>query len=289
LFGDIRHHRHDATRFRPATVNPIHATIRRVVFERLVRGVAKARHPSSDECVDVALPVVAAFRQKTQEVGIRATALNQLARSLVHFFEAIITDDDVQVVIRVDNRARHFVQSDMELGFLLLQFLLSLLLLGDIRHDRHDAARLHAAAVNPVHAAIRRAVFERLVRGVAKACHPPGDERFGIPSSVVAVRCQKAQEVRVWATGRKQLTWGWIHFSEAIIAEDDVQIVIRVDERAGHVVEGDLKLGLGCAKPPTGLLALDVCARHEEPLLSSHIGRWTWDRCRTGCARRTLL
>jgi hypothetical protein len=119
LLGDIRHDRHDATGFHPPAADRIYAVIGRAIFERVVGGVSKARHPSCDERVDIALPVVAIFGQKAQEVGIGATRLKQLARSLIHFFEAIIADDDVQVVIGVNKRAGHVVQSDMELGFLL--------------------------------------------------------------------------------------------------------------------------------------------------------------------------
>ena len=51
-----------------------------------------------------------------------------------------------------------------------------------------------------------------------------------------------AQKVGVWAPRLEQLRWNRVHSGKPVVADDDVQVVVGVNERAGHVVQSDLEL-----------------------------------------------
>ena len=96
--------------------------------------------------VEVARAVVAVLGQIAQEIGIGTAGLQQLLGYPVHLLEAVVADDDVQIVVRVDQRARHVVERHMELGLLIRQILFGQLLLGDVGHHRDRATAGHPAA-----------------------------------------------------------------------------------------------------------------------------------------------
>ena len=87
----------------------------KVLFGRIAQALDALR----DQGLDVALAVVAVLGEEAQEGGIGPAGLQQLRRRRVHLAEAVVAEDDVQIVVGVDERARHVVERDMELGFLL--------------------------------------------------------------------------------------------------------------------------------------------------------------------------
>ena len=84
------------------------------VLERLARRIAQALHALGDQRVDVAVAVVAVLGQIAQEVGVGAPALQQFPRHGIHFGEAIVADDDVELVVGVGEGARHVVERDVQ-------------------------------------------------------------------------------------------------------------------------------------------------------------------------------
>ena len=68
-------------------------------------------------------------------------------------------------------------------------------------------------------------------------------QRLHVAFAVIAMRRKVAQKLRIGLAGPKQVGGDRIHLLEAVVAEDDVQILIGVDERAGHIVQCDVKLG----------------------------------------------
>ena len=135
-------------------------------------------------------------------------------------------------------RARHAV------GLPCPPNLLGLFLLGDVGHHRDGAAARHAAAANAIPASVRRVVLEAFAGRVAQALDALGDERVGLAFAVIAVLGQKAQEIGIGAARLKQIPRRRVHFLEAVVAEDDVQIFVGIDERARHVVERDMQPGV---------------------------------------------
>ena len=97
-----------------------------------------------------------------QKIGIRTTGLKQLVWNPIHCLEAIVAEDNSQIFVREDERARHVVQRDMELRLLHREGLLSPLFLRNVRHHGHGAAQRRPSAENAVDPAVRRAVFEAL-------------------------------------------------------------------------------------------------------------------------------
>jgi hypothetical protein len=59
--------------------------------------------------------------------------LKQLLRHLVHLFEAIVAEDDLQLSVRVHERARHVVERNPELALQIGRMM--------IRHDHLGAKR----------------------------------------------------------------------------------------------------------------------------------------------------
>ena len=116
LFGDVCHHRDRATSVHPATQNAIPPAVRCVILEAPPRRIAQTFHALGDQGLDVTVAVVAVLGQMAQQGGIGSAGLQQRRRDLVHLFEAIVADDDVEIGVRVDERARHVVEHEMELA-----------------------------------------------------------------------------------------------------------------------------------------------------------------------------
>src|SRR6266851_5752566 len=144
----------------------------------------------------------------------------------------------------------------MKLCFLSRSFQLSLPLFRDIRHHGHDAAGVYPAAEDSVNSAVGCLVLKTFTRRITQALYPPSYERFLVAVSIVAMLSEKAEKVRIVAAWLKQLTWHPVHVSEAVIAKDDIKIVVRVDKRTRHVVEGNVQLGFLLRHVLYGALAL---------------------------------
>jgi hypothetical protein len=87
-------------------------------------------------------------------------------------------------------------------------------------------------------------ILEALSRRIAQTFHAPGNQGIDIAFAVVSVLGQIAQKCRIGTAGLQQLAWHGVHLVEPVVAKDDVEIIIRIDQRARHVVEGDLELPL---------------------------------------------
>ena len=127
--------------------------------------------------------------------------LQQFLRHDVHLSEAVVAEDDPQILVRVDERARHVVERDMKLGFPVRQILFSLLLLGDVGHHRDRATGRDPPAQDAVPAAVGRVVLEALPRRIAQTLHAPGDQGVGVALAVVAVLGQMAQKIGIGTAG----------------------------------------------------------------------------------------
>ena len=244
LLGDVGHHRHGAAGSRAAAADAVVAAVRRAILETRSGRMLDAFDAPGDERLDLSFAVVTAFGEVAQEVGIRPAGLQQLRRNAVHFLEALIAEDDVDVLVGVDERARHVIERDVELRLLLPERLLGELLFGDVRHHGDGAARSRAAAQDAVDPSVGSAVLETLARGVAQAFNPAGDVRLDVAFAVVAVLGEIAKEGRIWLSRSQQVGRGAIHLLEAIVAENDSQILVSVNERAWHVVEGNEKVAV---------------------------------------------
>jgi hypothetical protein len=53
-----------------------------------------------------------------------------------------------------------------------------------------------------------------------------------------------AQELRIGLARLKQFGGDWVHLPETVVAENDVQVLIGIDECARHVVERDLQVAI---------------------------------------------
>ncbi|MEJ2176054.1 MAG: hypothetical protein P8Y76_14435 [bacterium] len=189
--------------------------------------------------LDVALAVVAVLGQEAQQVGVRPPRLQQLRRDCVHLPEAVVAENEVQPLVGVDERAGHVVEHGMEQAFLVRQIAFRLFLVGDVGDHRHRAARRHATAQDAVPAPVRAVVLEALARRVAQTLDAPRHVRLDIALAVIAVLGQVAQHVGVRPARLQQLRRKRVHLPEAIVAENESQLLDGVDERAGHVVEQD--------------------------------------------------
>ena len=72
---------------------------------------------------------------------------------------------------------------------------------------------------------------------MTQAFHTPRDERIDVPLAVVAVCREMAQKLGIGLAGPKQVAGDRIHLLEAVIAENDLQILVGVNQRTGHVVQ----------------------------------------------------
>ncbi len=132
----------------------------------------------------------------------------------------------------------------MKLGLLARETFLGALELGDVGDRGHRAVRRDAATDHPVDLPVRCVVLEGLARGIAKAFDPPGDQRTDVALAVIAVLGQEAEHVGIRASTLQELPWDRVHLGETVVAEDEVLLLIGENQRAGHVVERDLQLGL---------------------------------------------
>jgi hypothetical protein len=79
---------------------------------------------------------------------------------------------------------------------------------------------------------------------------------------------QVAQEARIGPPALQQFARRRVHLGEAVVAEHDVEVVVGIGERAGHVVHGDVQLGFPARDVQLGPLALgDVGIGEHQPAM----------------------
>jgi hypothetical protein len=71
-----------------------------------------------------------------------------------------------------------------------------------------------------------------------------GDQGVNVTLAVVAVFGSIAQKLRIGTARLKQLLRHPVHLFKAIIADDDIEFFIRVDECAWHMIERHLELNI---------------------------------------------
>jgi hypothetical protein len=116
LLGDVSHHRDRAAARGATTDDAIPLAVRGMVLEAPAGRVAQTVDALGDQGVDVTFAVVAVFGEMAQKVGIGTAGLQQLLRHPVHLFEAIVADDDIEIFVRVDERAGHMIERYLELN-----------------------------------------------------------------------------------------------------------------------------------------------------------------------------
>jgi len=94
-----------------------------------------------------------------------------------------------------------------------------------------------------------------------------GDQRIHVARPVVAVLGEIAKHVGIGAAGLQQLLRHLVHFSEAVVAQDEVQVLVGVDQSARHVVEGNLELPLYDSRLVIGQMCVRQ-SRHQHPSCS---------------------
>ena len=156
----------------------------------------------------------------------------------------------------------------MELGLLVRQIPFGLFLLGDFGHHRHCAATRHPIAQNAVPAAVGRAILEALARRIAQALHAPRHQGLDITLAVIAVLSEIPQKIGIRTAGLQQLARHPVHVLEAVVAKNDVQILVRENERARHVIERDLKMCLHTKRQMIGQTHV-AQSRHGCPRLAN--------------------
>ena len=95
LVGDIRHYRHHAACADPAARDPVDSAVGRAVFEIGRCRIAQALDAPRHQLVAIALTVIAVRGKEAQKSGIGTPGLKQLVRHGIHFFEAVVAEDDV--------------------------------------------------------------------------------------------------------------------------------------------------------------------------------------------------
>ena len=185
--GDVRDHGHGAARRRPPAVDLVDPAVRRAVLERICRRVAQAFDAAGNQRVDVAVAVVAVLGQVAQEIGIRPSRLEQFRRHRIHLGEAVVADDDVQILVGVGERARHVVERDMELRFLARDVAFRELALGDVGVGRERGRRLDDRRVADVEDAAVASSYSSSCgcRSRTRSRRDIG-LRFGVAGTVVA-------------------------------------------------------------------------------------------------------
>ena len=118
-----------------------------------------------------------------------------------------------------------------------------------------DTARLDAAAADAIHAAVRRAVFERLAGWVILS-FPPAWQRVHRYCPHRSNRFRPESAGSQDKGGQAELGWRLVHLPEAIVADDDVQVFVGVDERTRHVVQRKMEAGLLLGDVLPGVLLL---------------------------------
>ena len=136
---------------------------------------------------------------------------------------------------------------------------------GDVDDRGHGATALGARAPDLVDAAVGRMVLERPPGRIAQALDTLRDQGVDVAVAVVAVLGEVAQECRIRAPRRQQFGRSRVHLGEARVADDDVEVVVRIGERPRHVVERDLQLrllarGVALGRPACG----DVGVREDQ-------------------------
>jgi hypothetical protein len=149
----------------------VHAAVGRAVLERRVRRKAQTLDTLCNHRFDVALAVVPVLGKMAQEGRIWPTGLKQFARHAIHLGEALVADDYIEVVVGVDERARHVLERHMHLRLLRGQIALRLFLFRHIGHHGDDAAARDRPPADSIHAAVRRFVLECFAGRVAEAFH----------------------------------------------------------------------------------------------------------------------
>ena len=161
LLGDVRHHRDRATA-RHAAARECDTTGRRACGPRSscpkgCAGSPRASRPAHRR----RLRRSSRFRRGSAANRDRAgRAAAAPAGRCTSPLKRLLQTTNLQIAIRVDERARHVVERDVELRFLVRQILFGQLLLGDIRHHRDGAASGHPAAQNAIPPAVRRVILE---------------------------------------------------------------------------------------------------------------------------------
>ena len=150
----------------------------------------------------------------------------------------------------------------MKLGFLLRQILFGPFLLGDVRHHRDGAAFGRPPAQDAIPSPIGRMILKALARGIAQAFDPPRDKVFNVALAVVPILREVAQKIGVGPAGVQQLDWHPVHLLEAIVAEDEIEMFVRVGKRARHAVECNAELAPDLYRPAIG--CIDVAQQRHE-------------------------
>src|SRR5262249_62145583 len=102
----------------------------------------------------------------------------------VHFFEAVIAKDDVEIFIRIDERTRPVAERLPQLGLLLRQILFSPPLLRDVRHHRDGAATRDATTDDAIPPAVRGMVLKAPGVRIAQTVDALGDEGVDVTLTV---------------------------------------------------------------------------------------------------------
>src|SRR5262245_55325353 len=242
LLCDVHHHRDGAATRGPTAANAKPSPVRGMVLKTPARWIAQALDAFSDQSLDIALAIVTIHGQVAQESGVRASRLKQISRRVVDLFETVIAENDIEISIRVDKCAWHVAQCYPELGFRLRQVLFSLLLIGDVSHHRNGATARGTATDDAIPPTIRRMVLKAPVGWVPQTVDARSHQGLDVALPVVAVIGEIAQKIRIGAARLKQLLWHPVHLLEAIIAGDDIEIFIGIDQRTGHIIERHLEL-----------------------------------------------
>jgi hypothetical protein len=109
-------------------------------------------------------------------------------------------------------------------------------------------------------------VLERDAARVFDAVYPLCDQRIDIARTVIAVLGQVTEEIQIGFAPLQQLARYGVHLGKAVIAQDDVEIGVDVDQRTRHIVERDVKFSLVSRQTLLGLLQLcDVGSRRDRP------------------------
>jgi hypothetical protein len=183
-------------------------------------------------------------RKVAQELRIGLARLKQFSWDRIHLPEAVVAENDVQVLIGIDESARHVVERHVKLSLLACKFLFGLLLLRHISHHRHRTAGGCPATVDSIASTVRCDVLEALAGRMAQTFHAPRDHHVHVAFAVVAMGRKVAQELRIGLARLKQFGGDWVHLPETVVAENDVQVLIGIDESARHVVERDLQVAV---------------------------------------------
>src|ERR1700752_2417071 len=97
-------------------MDAIATTIWRDVLEALASRMAQAFHAPRHHRIHVALAVVAMCREGAQEVRIGLARSKQVSGYRIHRSEALVAEYDVQILVGIDECARHVVERDLQMA-----------------------------------------------------------------------------------------------------------------------------------------------------------------------------